>query len=266
MKYVVFFTLLPAFSMLFSGAVYAKTSLKSSAGPTGLQEADSRLSKREVSAGKPGMAQNRRNSKALSGQKQKARRLAKGQKSKARRLTSRGGSNKAKKPKSAKRGLLPGAKGKKQIIISDKTGLPVRTINAESLRIQVSEQLQPLFQICELRGKTTRQKTTLFIEQLHKVREYAINNEDDFIGEDRRLLLAIQAHLDHFLEYMGDWTKKAGPMNTSEMRDQFEHTYRYRYKIPENVPTEAVAPWWIRQILAVMSCLNRNQSAVKKET
>ena len=153
----------------------------------------------------------------------------------------------------------PGPAGKKnqKKTISDKTGRVLRTISSLDLQHQVNAQFQPLLNLCGVRNKTPRQKTALFMAQLKKINTYAVDQEDYFIGEDRRLLLAIHAQLDGFLEYVGDWTKKVSRPNISEMQHHFEHTYRYRYKIPEGVPIESVAPWWVKQILAGMSCLSQ---------
>ena len=260
MKHAVLFVFLSAFLVLFSQAVYAKTSLKSSAEQIPASQKE-KPSPAAASAGpnkgdtiKPGPSQNKLKPKALATNKNNNR-LSTGQ----------AGKNRVQQAE-AKQGQAP-SQSPAKILISDKTGLPIqRKLSSGDIKNHVSEQIQPLFQICELRGKTTKQKTTLFIKQLHKIREYTINSAYDFIGEDRGLLRDIQAHLDHFLDYMGDWTKKSGPMNISEMHHHFEHTYRYRHKVPENVQTSAVAPWWIKQILAGISCLNRNQNAVKKET
>ena len=82
---------------------------------------------------------------------------------------------------------------------------------------------------------------------------------------DRLLLTSIRYQLDGFLEYTKDFSKGHNNMSAEEMRGLFEHYYMAKRNVVDGIPIESIAPWWVKQILAGMSCLNQ-PSHVQKDT
>ena len=169
---------------------------------------------------------------------------------------------------SHKKNQVAQKKGSKNSI-NDKTGNPIRTISSIALKHKVNEQLQPLLSLCARADKTTQQKIALFIKQLHKIRAFVLNEEADnhtLEMQDRTLLISMRYQLDSFLEHTKDFSKKGHSIGAVEMRQLFEHTYLSNRNVADGVSVSSIAPDWVTQILASLSCLNQAPHATKKET
>ena len=95
-------------------------------------------------------------------------------------------------------------------IISDKTG-PVRKLSSEDIKQRVADRFQPLFNICAIKGKTTQQKTDIFIKHLKKIRTYTVDEEENsfmLTMEDRLILHSIRSQIDSALADIKDFQKK----------------------------------------------------------
>ena len=97
-----------------------------------------------------------------------------------------------------------------QTITNDK-GRVLRKLSSEDIKTRINDRLQSLFRLCRVQGKNTKQKTVMFIEELKKIRDYTVDEEEYTFRlkiEDRLTLHSIRSQIDTALSDIKDFQKK----------------------------------------------------------
>ena len=55
-------------------------------------------------------------------------------------------------------------------------------------------------------------------------------------------------------------------MGPQAIHSLFEQIYLADHNVADNVPISAIAPWWLKQMLTAIACINQNPISAPKKT